>query len=112
MRFSYQAEKLSLARRELMLPHSRGEAESIAMAFHNCMLAFHQFDADALDDSARGWYSKITEFMNTDGIEDPAGRGTHLIKAEGFTTDQKIELSKCVDELAHWFDRHFWESSK
>jgi hypothetical protein len=33
MDFIYQSEKFSLARRALMLPFSKGEAESIAYAF-------------------------------------------------------------------------------
>jgi hypothetical protein len=105
MKFAYQAQKLSEARRALMLPHPRGEAESIAGAFQACSAGFDNLDPDTLDYKARGWFSKITELMETSGIEDPAGRGTWAVKAEGFTNDQKLELSRAVDELAHWFDR-------
>ncbi len=111
MRFAYQSEKLSQARRALMLPHSRGEAESIAEAFHTCFLGFRDLKSDTLDDDARRWFDKITEMMDTTGVQDSTGRGTWAVKAEGFSTDQKIELSRAVDELSHWFDRRFWEGS-
>ena len=105
--FTHQAELLSRARRALMLPHSRGEAQSIAEAFHECSLAFHEFRPDDLDDNSRRWFDKITELMDTAGIDDPAGRGTFVIKAERLTNDEKIDLSHAVDELAHWLDSHF-----
>lgn len=109
MKFSYQAQKLSEARRVLMLPHTRGEAESIAMAFHACSLGFHNFNPDSLDDDARRWFTKITEMMDTSAVDDPEKRGAWVVKAARFTNDEKLELSRVVDELAHWFDRHFWE---
>jgi len=34
MKYSYQTEKLSVARSALMLPHYKGEAHAIASAFH------------------------------------------------------------------------------
>jgi hypothetical protein len=109
MQYMYQAEKLSAARRALMLPHSRSEADSIGYAFHELSLAFHRMDESGLDDNARGWVRTLKEMMDTTGIEDEAGRGTAFVKAEGFTVDQKIELSRTVDELAHWFERRSWE---
>ena len=105
MKSSYQAQKFSQARSCLMLPHSDGEAGSIAQAFHECMHGMHEMDKDSLDDTARGWISKLEDLMNTDGIDDPDGVGTHRLKAEQFSDDQKLELSNIVDELAHWFDR-------
>jgi hypothetical protein len=39
------------------------------------------------------------------GLEDPSKRGLWLIKAEQLLTDDKIELSHVVDELAFWFHR-------
>lgn len=104
MRYSYQAEKLSSARSSLMLPHSRGEAESIASAFHELSLAFHQLDVRALGDSAQRWVNKLQEFMDTTGVSDPNGEGTWVVKARTFSTDDQLEISHTVDELAHWFD--------
>ena len=110
MQFSYQSEKLSAARACLMLPHTHGEAESIAAAFRNCSLAFHNMDESGLDDSAREWVRKIKQFMDTSGVQDPSGKGTWAVKASTFTTDQQLELSRLIDELAHWFDRRIWET--
>lgn len=104
MRYSYQAEKLSSARSSLMLPHSRGEAESIASAFHELSLAFHQLDVRALGDSAQRWVTKLQEFMDTTGVSDPNGEGSWVVKARTFSTDDQLEISHTVDELAHWFD--------
>jgi len=104
MNYSYQSEKLSSARRALMLPHTGGEAQSIADAFLECSLAFHNFSENALgDDSARDWVLQIKEFMNTDGLHDPNIKGTWFVKAETLDVDQKLTLSRAVDELAHWF---------
>jgi hypothetical protein len=111
MKFSYPAEKLSQARGALMLPHSRGEAESIAEAFGYCSSGFHHLNADDLDDNARSWVIKITELMNTSGVQDPDRRGTAVVKAESLSVDQRIELSNAVDELAHWLERAFWKDS-
>jgi hypothetical protein len=105
--FAYQAEKFSAARQCLMLPHPRGEAESIASAFHECSLGLHDLRRDELDNNARQWVAKLEELMETKGLEDPSGRGLWTVKAQQLTVDQKIELSRVVDELAHWFDRQF-----
>jgi hypothetical protein len=44
------------------------------------------------------------ELMNTDGLNDPSDRGLWKVKAEQLSNDEKIGLSRVVDELAHWFD--------
>ena len=66
-------------------------------------------EESGLDDSARGWVSKIKQFMDTTGVVDPAGIGTWQVKAQSLTTDDQRELSDAVDELAHWFHRKAWE---
>ncbi|MCC5090607.1 hypothetical protein [Xanthomonas campestris] len=104
MRYSYQEEKFSAARHALMLPHSRGESESIAEAFHNISLGLHQLDTSKLDPSAQKWIATLKRFMDTTGISDPDGDGAWAVKARTFTTDDQIEISRTVDELAHWFD--------
>jgi hypothetical protein len=105
MKYSYPAEKFSVARHCLMLPHPKGEAESIMHAFHECSLGLHDLDRDGLDDNARKWVRKLEELMSTDGLDDPSGRGLWVIKAERLSINDKIELSRVVDELACWFDR-------
>jgi len=107
--FRYPAEKFSVARLSLMLPHPRGEATSIASAFHEISLGLYDLDEVDLDEQARSWINEINELMDTTGIKDPSGRGQWLIKAEQLTEDQKFELSRIVNELAYWFDRQFWE---
>jgi hypothetical protein len=104
MRYSYQAEKLSAARYALMLPHSRGEAQSIADAFHEISLALHQLDVSKLSESAQRWIATLQGYMDTTGAIDPDGDGTWAVKARTFTTDDQIYISNAVDELAHWFD--------
>jgi hypothetical protein len=104
MRYSYQAEKLSSARSALMLPHTRGEAESIASAFLELSHAFHQLDIDALGSDAQRWIEKLRRYMDTTGVLDPDGEGAWVVKARTFTSDDQLEISRSVDELAHWFD--------
>ena len=51
--------------------------------------------------------------MDTSGLnksDDPNGLGLWHIKASSFTVDDKIELSRLVDELASWFDSKMWSS--
>lgn len=105
-KFAYPSEKFSIARSSLMLPHPRGEAASIVSAFHECSLGLHGLRDEDLDDSARGWVAKLKELMDTSGIQDPTVRGMWFIKAERLTDDEKLELSRIVDELARWFREH------
>ena len=113
MKFAYQWEKLSAARSCLMLPHSQGEEQSIANAFHALSLGFNHFDDRGLDEDARRCVSKLKEMMDTsslDKTDDPKSLGLWFIKASSFTVDDKLELSRLVDELASWFDREMWSS--
>lgn len=104
MKYSYPAEKFNRARSCLMLPHSRGEAASIAEAFHECRLGLHDLDTSGIDDTADSWIRNLDDFMDTSSISDASDVGHWQLKAELFSTDQKIELSRVIDELAHWFD--------
>jgi hypothetical protein len=103
MRYSYQAEKLSSARSALMLPHSRGEAQSIADAFHELSLAFHKLNVSALSSEALHWVKQLEAYMDTTGITNTDGEGAWTAKARSFTTDDQLQISRTVDELAHWF---------
>ena len=100
----YFSEKLDVARTALMLPHTRGEAASVAECFHNCALAFDNLPT-SLDSDAQRWISTIREKMDVGGLSDPDGRGLWQVKAERLTTDDLLELSEAVDELASWADR-------
>lgn len=86
-----------------MLPHPRGESESIVGALHECMLGLHDIKPDHLDDSARDWVRTLEEMMDDTGIVDNSGGGTWLLKADSLTEGDKFALSDAVDELAHWF---------
>ena len=108
MNFSYQAEKFSAARRSLMLPHVKGEAQSIASAFHECSLGLLDLPTDDLDEYVRDWLNQLKDLMDTSGIDDTSGLGNWALKAEQMTADQKFELSRVIDELADWFEREFW----
>jgi hypothetical protein len=105
-RFNYAAEKFAAARRSLMLPHPRGEAASIADAFHECSLGLEDIEDDWLEEPARDWVNTLNHLMDTEGIEDPKGLGTHQLKAERLTESEMFDLSRVVDELAWWFHEH------
>jgi hypothetical protein len=100
--YLYAAEKLSAARRALMLPHSEGEAYSIMMAFEECGHGLSQLDRESLRDEARQWVDTISDLMDTTGIDDPGQRGTWVIKGERMSIDEKLDLSSAVDQLASW----------
>lgn len=104
MRHFYQAEKLSSARSALMLPHTNGEASSIADAFHELSLAFHQLNVSSLGTDAQRWIGMLQGYMDTTGISDPNGEGAWTVKARSFSPDDQLEISHAVDELAQWFD--------
>lgn len=103
--FAYAAEKFSTARRNLMLPHPKGEAQSIMHAFHECSLGLDDIDKSKLDENAATRVRKLEQLMDTSGLEDPDEEGLWVVKARQLTIDEKIELSGLIDELAHWFDR-------
>ena len=88
-----------------MLPHPKGEAESIALAFHECELGLMRLPLDELDQDARHWVEQLRGLMDTDGIPE-SPRGTWFVKASQLTVDDQMTLSHVVDELAHWFARH------
>lgn len=54
MPYFYRAEKFTQARSSLMLPHAKGEAASIANAFHEAHLGLHNFDPEGLHEAVRG----------------------------------------------------------
>lgn len=103
--YRYASEKLSAARRALMLPHPKGEEHSIIGAFHECMLAFHDLDRSELPDDPRTWIATVERLMDTTDIpEDP--NGTWLIKARQLSEEDRFDLSRTVDELAWWFSHN------
>jgi hypothetical protein len=105
MSYGYPAEKFSIARRALMLPHTQGEHESVAIAFHECRLGLHRMNRSKLDEDARLWIHALECFMDTEGYSDSGGESARTIKAKSLTTEDKVAISRLVDDLAQWFDR-------
>jgi hypothetical protein len=107
--FGYQGQKFSEARLALMLPHPTGEARRIADAFFACGLGLDHFDISKINDvDVRDSIDTVKRLMGTEGIEDPTGEGTNFHRARSMTTDEKLEFSRAVDQLASWFNRQFW----
>nr|WP_211261675.1 hypothetical protein [Xanthomonas phaseoli] len=76
----------------------RTGALSIAEEIHNVSLGLHQLDTSKIDPVVQKWIATLDRNMDT-----TCGR-TGAVKARMFTTDDQIEISHPVDELAHWFD--------
>ena len=106
-RYAYPAEKFAAARRILMVPHPKGEAYSIAVAFHECELGLGDMQPDDFDDDAKRWVSTVTSLMDTTGIDDQHGRGTAFIKAESLSVDEQSQFAHAIDSLADWFHARF-----
>ena len=103
MEFQRQAEKFSVARRCLMLPHRDGMADAIADAFEACALGLRSLHRGTLDTRAVSWLARIEELMRVDGIQGATPRERFLIRATQLSIDEQSDLSRLIDELAHWF---------
>jgi hypothetical protein len=112
MKYVYQAETFSTARRTLMLPHPRGEQDSIARAFHECRLGLHDLDREGLDENARGRVKRLEELMATAGFSDPNRVGAGAVKSSELSLEEKFELSRIIDELAYWFRQKCLSSAR
>jgi len=112
MKYVYQAETFSTARRTLMLPHPRGEQDSIARAFHECRLGLHDLDREGLDENARGRVKRLEELMATAGLSDPNRVGAGVVKPSELSLEEKFELSRIIDELAYWFRQKCLSSAR
>ena len=102
--FSYAREKLVTARRILMLPHPKGEAQSLAAAFHECYLGLDKLPDSAFHGSATEYIRTIRSTIDTTGVIDDHGRGTFTVKAEQLTESEKHDFSAAVDDLLYWMD--------
>jgi hypothetical protein len=105
MEFLRQAEKFSVARRCLMLPHANGITDSIADAFEACALGVRSLHRGALDARASAWLERVEALMNTDAIDGADQRERWLKRAAELSVEEQSDLSRLVDELAHWFAR-------
>lgn len=115
MSLSYADEKFSNARRMLMLPHSQGEAASIADAFHECRFGIHDIDRKKLrrscDENTQRWLAELETLMDTTGLTDPHDVGLLLVKARLLIESQRYDVSRLIDELASAFNREFWSNT-
>jgi hypothetical protein len=111
MKYVSQAETFSTARRSLMLPHPRGEQDSIARAFHECRLGLNDLDRDGLDENARGRVKRLEELMATAGFSDE-NRVAQAVEARELSLQEKFELSRIIDELAYWFRQKCLSSAR
>ena len=112
MKYVDQAETFSAARRLLMLPHPRGEQDSIARAFHECRLGLHDLDRNGLDENARGRVKRLEELMAAAGFSDANRVGAEAVSARELSLEEKFELSRIIDELAYWFRQKCLSSAR
>lgn len=105
MQFPRQAERFAVARRCLMLPHPDGVAESIAKAFEACAMGLRSFHRGALDPNASAWLQRIEALMDISTVSGADDSERRLTRAAQLTSDEQADLSRLVDELAHWFER-------
>lgn len=112
MDIGYPTEKLTDARRILMLPHSKGETDSVVLAMHECSLGLRNVQEKDLDGHAVDNLRTLRQLMDTTGLTDSSGRGLWAIKVEKFSEEEKHEFSKAVDSLAHWFEHKLWTSNR
>jgi hypothetical protein len=90
-----------------MLPHTQGEAASIASAFQEIDLGLHRFEIPQdFNESGVVMLRKLKQLMSTDGLSDPKQEGLYTVRARAMTVDEQAEVSRLVDELAFLFDLH------
>ncbi len=104
MSYGYPAEKFSIARRALMLPHADGGHESVVSAFQECRLGLHRMNRSKLDGHTRSLIYALECFMSTEGVPVSGSESAWTVKAKNLTPDERLEISRLVNELAHWFD--------
>lgn len=103
------AELFSIARRALMLPHSRGLAASIAECFRNCDLGLENVDGEKLPGYGSDLVHTLRQLMDTKGLSDPDAIGLYAVRAMQLFHEEQITLSRTVDELALLFARLSYE---
>lgn len=111
LKWAYAGKQLDAAQRLLMLPHPKGEADSIARSFHECELGLQDAARNGLDsefdDDARAWVNAIRSAMDTTGAEAKSGEGNWFAKASTLTVDEKAAYASAVADFAYWLDSRF-----
>lgn len=103
MIYTYPAEKFSIARLTLMLPHPDGEHASLETALIECRLGLHRMNRAKLDQKIRSQIYTLECFMDSTGFSDADGHSAWTIRLKGLSDEEKSEISRLVDELAYWF---------
>jgi hypothetical protein len=103
MIYSFPAEKFSIARRALMLPHPDGQHASLETALTECRLGLHRMNRAKLDATIRSQIYTLECFMDSTGFSDADGDSAWTIRLKGLSDEEKSEISRLVDELANFF---------
>ena len=98
-KYGYQSERLSAARRALMVPWF-----DVPQCFNECAAAFQHLDVAALPKQARTWIETITQLQDISRRRGPDKTGLWTARIQMMTAHERIELSEAVDGLAHWFE--------
>lgn len=101
--YDYPAEKFANARQALLPPHPKGELEALDRAFLECRVGLHRMNRAKLDDTVRSWIYSLECFMSVEGFSDADGESAWTIKLKSLTPEEKLEISRLMDELGHWF---------
>lgn len=75
-----------------MLPHPKGEADSIAQAFHECHLAINGLDHSKLEADTSAKVRELEALMDTTALVDPKNEGLWTVKARQLTIDEQSDL--------------------
>lgn len=97
---SYLSEKLASARSALMLPHVKGEINSITAAMIEASLGLDGINRSTLEPSLQDYVRQLDDLMDTTGLSDPNGEGLYAVKARSFTVDQQAQFSHVIDQIA------------
>ncbi len=107
MEFVQQTQRFAAARRALMLPHRDGEAAAIASAMSACALGLRNLRRGLLDEPAERWLVELESLLgaSADLASSNPDRTRWLARAAELDPDQQADLSRLIDDLAHWFER-------
>lgn len=102
MSFFRAAQCFSKAIDILLPPHPNGEVYDIFRALVECDEGMDSIDISQLDAQTAGWIDQLKRLMDYSHLSVPTDKGGLEVKAEGFGTTDKIELSQLVKDLYEW----------
>lgn len=101
---SYQGEKFQQARRNLMLPHTHGEADSVREALREMSLGLYNYNWKSAPESVRFQLNKLESLLSRPGLRSEGSTSLLEINADEMDVDERLQFSIIVDELAYLFD--------